>query len=82
MLWSWLLAFVCAIGVDFAYSKWIGYVAERRRAPAALWSSLTTISGFLALLICVEEHSAVIPAALGNALGTLIAVKKKRDASA
>lgn len=72
----WLVAFLFAVGVDYAYSRWFIAVAERRRAPACLFSALVTVLGFLSVLVCLDTWSAIVPAALGHALGTWIAVGK------
>lgn len=73
VLW-WLLAFIFAVGIDFVYSRWILAVTERRRTPACIYSSCVTVLGFLSVLVCLDHYSAIIPAALGHALGTWIAV--------
>ena len=76
---SWIMAFTLAIGVDWSYAKWVLNLAERRRAPASFFSALCTVLGSVSVLVCVNEYSAVVPTALGHALGTWIAVGKKEN---
>lgn len=74
---TWLAAFGVAIGVDFTYAKWVTSIAGRRRTPAALFSALCTVLGTVSVVVCVGEYSAIIPTALGHALGTWIAVGRR-----
>lgn len=73
----WLVAFLFAIGIDYAYARWFLAVAERRRTPACLFSAAVTVLGFLSVLVCLDTWSAIVPAALGHSLGTWIAVGKR-----
>ena len=73
---SWLVAFLFAVGIDFAYARWFISVAERRRAPACFFSACVTVLGFLSVLVCLDTWSAIVPAAVGHALGTWIAMGK------
>ena len=76
---SWLVAFLFAEGVDFAYRHRFLAVTERRRTSACLFSVMVTILGFLSVLVCLDTYSAIIPASVGHALGTWLAVGKKKE---
>jgi hypothetical protein len=76
-LLSWISVAALAILIDLAYAKWTSHVAAGRTYRAMFWSALCPIIGFASFWVCLHELSALIPSALGCALGTWIAMRWK-----
>lgn len=79
-VFMWVASFVFAVLIDVVYTLWIKAVADHKRVAASVWSALCPLLGFLSLLVCLDAYSAILPAAVGHALGTWIAMGKgKKD---
>lgn len=74
MIFQWFFVLVSMLMADYFWARWSFYVAAKNACAAAGFSMLIVgASGF-----CVVEYTAnhwlIIPAAIGAALGTFIAV--------
>jgi hypothetical protein len=77
LLGTWLAVAAIAILIDLAYVRWNLCVAQGRLLQAMFWSAACPLLGFLSLWLCLEERTALIPSALGCALGTWLAMRWK-----
>lgn len=74
---TWIVTFVIAVGIDFVYSHWLRAVTDGRVLVAVTCSAAIPVLSFFSLLVCLENRSAVVPTALGYAVGTYLAMRRK-----
>jgi len=68
--------FVLGFITDLLYTYWVRAVARRRRLLASLASAGLVLPSALSLVVIVDDLYALIPYALGLALGTWVAMGK------
>lgn len=74
---TWAATFLLAVAIDYVYSNWIAAVSRKRVLLACTCSAAIPVLSFFSLLVCLENKSAVIPTALGYAVGTFLAMRGK-----
>lgn len=74
---TWIATFLLAVAIDYVYSNWIAAVAKKRVLVACTCSAAIPVLSFFSLLVCLENRSAVIPTALGYAVGTFLAMRSR-----
>lgn len=74
---TWVVTFVIAVGIDFVYSNWIKAVSDGRVLVACACSAAIPVLSFFSLLVCLSDKTAVIPTAVGYAVGTYLAMRKR-----
>lgn len=76
---TWLLTMlgvvVACAGVDYLWVRWQQAIADRRAWVASGYSVSIRLASSLAVLVLVADHRAVVAAALGDGLGTWLAVR-------
>jgi hypothetical protein len=77
LLGTWLAVAAIAVVIDLVYARWNLSLTQGQLLPAMLWSAACPLLGFTSLKICLEKRSAIIPSALGAALGTWLAMRWK-----
>jgi hypothetical protein len=74
---TWLIVGLLALFIDLAYARWTANVAKGRVVQAMLWSAICPIASFGSFWICVHDLPALIPTAVGCALGTWLSMRWK-----
>lgn len=72
---TWIVTFCLAVAIDYVYSNWMVAVSQKRVFLACGCSAALPVLSFFSLLVCLENRSAVIPTALGYAVGTFLAMR-------
>lgn len=72
---TWFATFCLAVAIDYVYSNWIAAVSQKRVLLACSCSAAIPVLSFFSLVVCLENRSAVIPTALGYAVGTYLAMR-------
>ena len=71
----WPAVFVCAVLLDFVYSRWFLAVTASKPLPAMLYSGACTILNFVSVVVCIDDYAALAPAVTGHMLGTYLAMR-------
>jgi hypothetical protein len=79
--WDWITVFLAMVAVDFAWTKYNMACAARKPHQAALWSSAIILLGAFTVVSYTQDHTLLLPAALGAYLGTWYAVWRERAKS-
>ena len=74
----WLAMFAACLSLDFVYTRWMQNVQQNRRFKAAMYSGLCVLVNYVIVILCVDDHALVIPACLGAALGTPLAMGRSK----
>ena len=69
-----LLAFILSLAIDFFYAQWLLALNDQRALASMLHSSICSLLGSLSCLILMDCWLTILPAALGHALGTGLAL--------
>jgi hypothetical protein len=65
---------------DIMWTKYTISVASRAPVSAGIYSAMIIIMGAVTVVSYTEDHTMVIPAALGAFVGTYLAVKREKIA--
>ena len=81
MIWNMIGVFVAMIAVDIIWTAYIKTIAQGEASAAAFWSLLVMLVGAYVTIQYVHDPLMLVPAGLGAAVGTYVAVKfwKKAD---
>lgn len=70
------LVFMAVLAADYCWALYTIHTAEKRAVTAALWSAGIVLLGSITTFAFIQAGiSMTIPAALGAAVGTFIAIK-------
>lgn len=76
---KYLLLFAVGFGLDFIWAAYTAQVAAKRALPAAVWSVGIYLVGGFSAISYIEDHTALVPLALGSFFGTYVAVRHDRN---
>lgn len=72
---NWFFVLVAMLVGDYFWARWAYYVSRKDAEQAAGFSILIVFCSGFTIVEYTENHWLLIPAAIGAALGTFIAVK-------
>ena len=81
MILKMIIIFVAGLLIDLLVAKYTGFIASKRRGPAALFSMLITITNFFFLTLILKEGISngifnILAFAGGGGVGTFLSMKK------
>ena len=72
---KWLLIFTVAVTADYFWARYTAHVSDKNRVRSAWYSFLIILCSGFTVVEYTQDHWLLVPAALGAAVGTFIAVK-------
>lgn len=72
---KWIAVCLAMIVTDYFWARWAAHVAVKNTLKASLYASLIIFCSAFTILEYTTDPWLVIPAAIGAAIGTFVAVK-------
>lgn len=72
---TWIAVFTATVIADFCWARWALHLGEGHRMRASIYSALIVLVSGFAIVEYTTDHTLLIPAALGAAIGTWFAIR-------